>query len=87
MADYYPLIGKAVSGLEKSTGEARRALYDRARKALLEQLRSAEPSLTDADTVGAYSEALTRLFALGDEERERERADRKVEPFTRNRSR
>jgi glutamyl-tRNA reductase len=48
-----------------------------------EQLKT----LTDAETVGAYSEALTRLFALGDEERERERADRKVEPFTRNRSR
>ena len=35
MADYYPLIAKAVTGLEKSTGEARRALYDRARQALL----------------------------------------------------
>ena len=39
MADYYPLIAKAVNGLEKSTGEARRALYDRARTALLAQLR------------------------------------------------
>jgi glutamyl-tRNA reductase len=50
-----------------------------------EQLKS----LSDADTVGAYSEALTRLFALGDDEREhaRERDDRKVEPFTRNRPR
>ena len=50
-----------------------------------EQLKS----LTDADTVGAYAEALTRLFALGDDEREqaRERGDRKVEPFTRNRPR
>jgi glutamyl-tRNA reductase len=50
-----------------------------------EQLKS----LSDAETVGAYSEALTRLFALGDDEREqmRERGDRKVEPFTRNRPR
>jgi hypothetical protein len=31
MTDYYPLIAKAVTGFEKSTGEARRALYDRAR--------------------------------------------------------
>ena len=37
MADYYPLIAKAVEGLEKSTGEARRGLYDRARKALLRE--------------------------------------------------
>jgi len=50
-----------------------------------EQLKS----LSDAETVGAYAEALTRLFALGDDEREqaRERGDRKVEPFTRNRPR
>jgi glutamyl-tRNA reductase len=50
-----------------------------------EQLKS----LSDADTVGAYAEALTRLFALGDDEREqtRQRGDRKVEPFTRNRPR
>ncbi len=39
-----------------------------------EQLKS----LSDADTVGAYSEALTRLFDLGDQE-----PRRKVEPFTR----
>src|SRR5499426_1391123 len=49
MADYYPLIAKAVSGLEKSTGEARRALYDRARTALLAQLRGVEPALSEAD--------------------------------------
>ena len=50
-----------------------------------EQLKS----LSDTETVGAYAEALTRLFALGDDEREqaRERGDRKVEPFTRNRPR
>src|SRR5499427_1102300 len=39
-----------------------------------EQLKS----LTDADTIGAYTEALTRLFALDDERR-------KVEPFSRER--
>src|SRR5262249_50248073 len=41
-----------------------------------EQLKS----LSDADTVGAYSEALTRLFELGDREEHR-----KVEPFGRHR--
>jgi glutamyl-tRNA reductase len=39
-----------------------------------EQLKS----LSDAETVGAYSEALTRLFDLGEQE-----ARRKVEPMTR----
>ena len=48
MADYYPLIAKAVSALDKSTPETRRALYDRARNALLEQLRGvpSEPEMT-----------------------------------------
>jgi glutamyl-tRNA reductase len=41
-----------------------------------EQLKA----LSDADTVGAYSEALTRLFGLGEEDADRARA-RKVEPF------
>src|SRR5437899_12665593 len=49
MADYYPLIAKAVSGLDKSTPEARRALYDRARTALLAQLRGVEPALSEPD--------------------------------------
>src|SRR5215470_17334335 len=49
MADYYPLIAKAVAGLEKSTGEARRALYDRARSALVAQLRGVTPALSESD--------------------------------------
>jgi hypothetical protein len=49
MADYYPLIQKAVAGLDKSTGETRRALYDRARTALLAQLRGVEPALSEPD--------------------------------------
>src|SRR6185312_2747944 len=47
MADYYPLIARAVSGLDKNTGDNRRALYDRARAALVAQLRSATPSLEE----------------------------------------
>ena len=38
MADYHPLIARAVAGLEKNTGENRRALYERARTALVAQL-------------------------------------------------
>ena len=49
MADYYPLIAKAVTGLEKSTGEARRALYDRARSVLVAQLRGVKPALSESD--------------------------------------
>src|ERR1700720_327998 len=49
MADYYPLIAKAVSGLERNTGEGRRALYERARTALVAQLRGVIPALSESD--------------------------------------
>src|SRR6476659_2015626 len=49
MADYYPLISRAVAGLEKNNGENRRALYERARAALLAQLRGVTPALNESD--------------------------------------
>ena len=49
MADYYPLIARAVGGLDKNTGDNRRALYDRARAALVAQLRSSTPSLEESE--------------------------------------
>ena len=47
MTDYHPLIARAVEGLDRSTGEARRALYERARNALVAQLRSNQISEAD----------------------------------------
>ena len=49
MADYYPLIQRAIAGLDKNTGEARRALYERARTALVAQLRGVDPPLEEAE--------------------------------------
>src|SRR6195256_825062 len=49
MADYYPLISRAVAGLERNTGENRRALYERARTALVAQLRGVDPPLNESD--------------------------------------
>jgi hypothetical protein len=49
MADYYPLVARAVAGLDKNTGENRRALYERARTALVNQLRSVDPALNESD--------------------------------------
>jgi hypothetical protein len=49
MSDYYPLLSRAVAGLDTNTGESRRALYGRARAALCEQLRGHEPPLTGSD--------------------------------------
>src|SRR5690242_4625766 len=66
MADYHPLIARAVAALEKNTGEARRVLYDRARKALVEQLRSAVPALNESDITHerlALEEAIRKVEA------------------------
>ncbi len=49
MTDYQPLIARAIDGLAKNTGEARRALYERARTALVAQLRAVEPVLSESD--------------------------------------
>lgn len=47
MVDYFSLLARAVSALNPNTSEQRRALYDRARKTLVEKLR--DPALSHAD--------------------------------------
>jgi hypothetical protein len=66
MADYYPLISRAVAGLAKSTVENRRVLYERARSALVSQLRGVEPALNDSDITRerlALEEAVRKVEA------------------------
>jgi hypothetical protein len=66
MADYYPLIARAVAGLENSTGDARRVLYERARAALVAQLRGVTPALDESDVTRerlALEEAIRKVEA------------------------
>jgi hypothetical protein len=66
MTDYHPLIARAVDGLAKNSGEARRALYERARAALVAQLRSVEPALSESDITKerlALEEAIRKVEA------------------------
>ena len=66
MADYHPLIARAVNGLDKNTGENRRALYERARSALVNQLRSVDPALDESDITRerlALEEAIRKVEA------------------------
>ena len=49
MADYYPLIARAVEGLPDQTPDLRRSVYERARTALISQLRSLNPPLSEAE--------------------------------------
>ncbi|MGE0060951.1 MAG: hypothetical protein AB7T86_02620 [Xanthobacteraceae bacterium] len=64
MADYLPLVTRAVGGLERNTAENRRALYERARSALVAQLRGMDPPLDEADITRerlALEEAIRRV--------------------------
>lgn len=66
MADYYPLLARAVAALPNSTRESRTSIYERARKALLGQLRSLDPpvSAEHLESEGkALDEAIARLEA------------------------
>ncbi|QIB33330.1 hypothetical protein [Ancylobacter pratisalsi] len=66
MADYYPLLARAIGGLPNKSGDARRVVFERARRALITQLRGAEPPLADSDIVReqhALEDAIRRLEA------------------------
>jgi hypothetical protein len=50
MADYYPLIARAIAALDaNASGGQRREVYERARSALIAQLRGFDPPLSEAD--------------------------------------
>lgn len=49
MADYYPVLKRAISAMPPSSGEARRAVYERARSALIRQLNSYNPPLSPTE--------------------------------------
>jgi hypothetical protein len=62
MADYTQFLTGAVAALDPNTPEQRQALYDRARKALVDRLRGSDPALrhTDLAAEGAALEASIR---------------------------
>jgi hypothetical protein len=49
MTDYYQLLTRAIASLDKSTGESRRALYGRARAALVKSLGNVDPRLSESE--------------------------------------
>ena len=52
MQSYHELLAPAVARLEENTGDARRSLYDRARTALVAQMRGVDPPLDNSDIIG-----------------------------------
>jgi hypothetical protein len=64
MADYYPLLAKAVAAQAQSDPNKRRAIYERARTALLGQLRAIQPPVPEPDIQResqALDDAVNRL--------------------------
>ena len=65
MADFYPLLTRAIAALPKEAGAPERAaIYAKAREALARQLRGREPALPDADILReqmAFEEVVSRF--------------------------
>jgi hypothetical protein len=49
MADYHAILKRAITALPSPTGEARRAVYEKARNALVNQLKSFDPPLSASE--------------------------------------
>ncbi len=62
MAEYYPLLAKAVASLPNSTSDSRKVVYERARKALIGQLRMLHPPVPEED-IARESAALDAAIA------------------------
>jgi len=67
MADFYSLLSRAVQGLDQSTGDSRRLLYERVRAVMMEQLRKQKPTLGDlVQQQIAFEEAIKKIEAEED---------------------
>ena len=82
MADYHPLLAKAVATLGADTYEARAAVYERARKALIGQLRQMTPAVPEADIVRERKALDAAIEQLEREERARPKLTLPTLPVT-----
>jgi hypothetical protein len=65
MADYYPIVAKAVGALGSNNEDARRRIYDRARAALLSEVHKLVPALEQSEVM---AEQLYLEVAIGEVE-------------------
>ena|SRR2546426_713254 len=69
--DYYPLLARAIGGLEEKTAEERRTVYDHARTVLVRHMRDFDAGLsTSLHELRALEEAILKVEseAAGPEE-------------------
>jgi hypothetical protein len=76
MGDYYTMMAKVVGALDPNTGNARRLLYERARAALLAELRGADPALDPSDIMAAQ---MLLELAIGEVEADAQRDQRALQ--------
>lgn len=66
MADYFPILARAVSGLATNNAQARQELYEHARTVFIAQLRRQDPQLSTLETIRqsiAFETAILRVEA------------------------
>lgn len=66
MADFYPVLSRAIAGLSDPSPQMRRAIYDRARSVLIDQLRGIDPPLSETEIARerlALDETIARIEA------------------------
>jgi hypothetical protein len=78
MADYYSIIAKAVDALDGNTKDARRGLYERARAALIAEIRRADPALNQSDILIARMSLEEAIGKVEAEARRDRRAHRPI---------
>jgi hypothetical protein len=81
MADYYSVIARAVSRLPSKTDEARYAIYERARVALQENLRTHDPPLSPAQLATEQFALEAAISRVETELRRSAREERTVSPL------
>jgi hypothetical protein len=80
MADYYSIVARAVGALEPNTGDARRRLYERARRALVAEMSSAALALDPTDINAARNSLEEAIAEVEAEARRDERSRRAAAP-------
>jgi hypothetical protein len=75
MGDYYTIMAKAVGSLDRNGSDARSRLYERARAALLIELRDAYPALDMSDIMAAQ---MLLELAIGEVEADAQRDSRQT---------
>jgi hypothetical protein len=76
MGDYYTIMAKAVGTLDPDTADARLLLYERARAALLAELRGADPAPDPSDIMAAQ---MLLELAIGEVEADAQRDQRALQ--------